>query len=126
MALCKVTVCDITNFPQEETKPSNMKLKNSKWLNADFQAHIELLPIPLIKATSGKLEECNIIKIKMRRDPASATSETYELKFQTYENGKPEEFLEMMKDFKTNTDRTGTTSATGKFSSYLQCYAGNL
>ena len=49
----------------------------------------------------------------MRRDPTSATSDTYELKVQTFENGKPEEFLKMMKDFKTETDGTGTTSATG-------------
>ena len=50
----------------------------------------------------------------MRRDPESAASDTYELKFQTFENVKPEEFLKMMKDFKTETDGTGTTSATGE------------
>ena len=48
----------------------------------------------------------------MRQDPSSATSKTYELKFPMFENGKPEEFLQMMKDFKIVTDRTGTTSAT--------------
>ena len=47
----------------------------------------------------------------MRQDPASAASKTYELKVQMFENGKPEEFLQMMKDFKTGTDGTGTTSA---------------
>ena len=50
----------------------------------------------------------------MRRDPESAASDTYELKFQTFENVKPEEFLQMINDFKTETDETGTTSATGK------------
>ena len=50
----------------------------------------------------------------MRRCPASATCGTYELKFPTLENVKPEEFLQMMKDFKTGTDRTGTTSTTGE------------
>ena len=50
----------------------------------------------------------------MRRYRASAASETYKLKVQTIENGEPEEFLQMMKDFKTNIDGTGTTSAPGK------------
>ena len=50
----------------------------------------------------------------MRRHPASATSETYELKIKTFENGKPEELIQMMKDFNTATDRTGTTSDNGK------------
>ena len=50
----------------------------------------------------------------MRQDPASAASETYKLKLQMFENGKPEEFLQLMKDFKAVTDGTGTTSAPGK------------
>ena len=50
----------------------------------------------------------------MRQDPASTTSETYELKVQTFENGKPEEFLHMMKDFKTGIDGKATLSATRK------------
>ena len=49
----------------------------------------------------------------MRQDPASAASKTYKLKVQTFENGKPEEFLQMMKEFKTGTDGTGTTYAPG-------------
>ena len=80
-----------------------MKLGNNKWLNADVQARIEPPSIPIIKATEGKVEERNIINIKMRLDLASAASDTYELKAQTFENGKPEEFLQMTKDFKTAT-----------------------
>ena len=45
----------------------------------------------------------------MRQDPSSATSKTYELKFPMFKNGKPEEFLQMMKYFNTATDGTGTT-----------------
>ena len=91
-----------------------MKIGNNRWLNTDVQARIETPPIPLIKATSEKVDECNIIKIKMRQDPASSTFKTYELKFQTFENGKPVDFLQTMKNFKTTTDGKGTTSATGK------------
>ena len=50
----------------------------------------------------------------MRQNPASETSETYMLKVQTLENGKPEELLQTMKDFNTGIDGTGTTSATEK------------
>ena len=31
-----------------------------------------------------------------------------------FDNDKPEEFLQIMKEFKTTTDRTGTSSATRK------------
>ena len=86
-------MCDITTTPQVETISSNMKLVNNKWLNADVQAHIEPPPILLIKATSVKMEKFNIININMRQDPAWTASETYELKVQTFENDKQEEFL---------------------------------
>ena len=50
----------------------------------------------------------------MRQDPASDTFKTYNIKAQTFKHFKPEDFLQMMKDFKTATDRTKTTSSTGK------------
>ena len=74
-----------------------MKLGNKKWLNADVQARIEPPTTPLIKEMTEKVEEYNIIKIKMCWDPELAKSETYGLKVQTFENGKPEEFLTIMK-----------------------------
>ena len=45
---------------------------------------------------------------------ASSTSETYELKVQTFKIFKPEEFLKTMKDFRITTDGTGTTPANRK------------
>ena len=91
-----------------------MKLENNKGINVDAQECIEPNPTPLIKETNRKTEEKNIIDINMRRYPTSATSNTYNLKAQTFENGKPEEFLQMTKDSKTAVDGTGTTSVTGK------------
>ena len=104
---------------------SNMNLGNNRWINLDVQACTEPPPIPLIKATNGKTEETDIIRIKICRGPASATFNTYKLKVQMFENGKPEEFLQMMKDFKTGIDRTATTYATVKFNFYAKLYAGN-
>ena len=91
-----------------------MKLGNNRWINADVQAHTKPPSIPLIRSETENLEECNIFKIKMRRDPASATSKTYKLKFPTFKNIKPEEFLQITKDFKIKIDGTGTTPTNGK------------
>ena len=91
-----------------------MKLRNTKWLHGDVQELINPPPIPLIGESTEKLEEFNIINIRMLLYPALATSKTYELKVPTFENGKPEGFLQMMKYPKTTTNRTGTTSATRK------------
>ena len=41
-------------------------------------------------------------------------SETYELKIVTFEHGQPEEFLQLMKNFKRAVDGTGNTTAAGK------------
>ena len=91
-----------------------MKLGNNMFPNVDVQARIEPPPIPLIGAATEKVKGFNTIKINMLRGLASATSETYTLKIPTFKNVKPEEFLQMVKDFKTATDVTGTMSTTGK------------
>ena len=67
-----------------------MNLSNPNYISAYFQAHIYPQSIPLIMAVTKNDKECEIINIKMRRDPASATSKTYNLKFPTFENVKPE------------------------------------
>ena len=65
-----------------------MNLGNPNWLSADFQACIEPSPILLKRASPGTVKEFDIIKINMRRDPAFATSDTYELKIAKFKNGK--------------------------------------
>ena len=47
----------------------------------------------------------------MRQDPASSTSDVYELKIAMFENSKPEEFLKMMKNIKKEVNGTGSTDA---------------
>ena len=66
------------------------------------------------------------MKIKIRQDPASATSKNYKLKFPTFETGKLEEILHMMKDFKTTTDGTYITYANRKSPFYVLFYVGRL
>ena len=50
----------------------------------------------------------------MRQSPSNADPETYKLKITTFENGKPEESLAVMKNFTTAIDRTGTMFAGDK------------
>ena len=77
-------------------------------------------------AVIEKVAECNITRIKILQDTESVTSKNYKLKVLMSKNGKPEDFLQMMKEFKTATDGTGTTYATVKPTSYVLCYAGRL
>ena len=50
----------------------------------------------------------------MRWYPFDDESETYKHKIAMFENGQPEKFRALMKNFKTAIDGTGTTSAAGK------------
>ena len=73
----------------------------------------------------NKEKAINIIKVKMRQNPASSASETYKLKMSTFKNSQPEGFLMLLKNFRTVINRTGTTSVTG-ITNYLQkCYVDN-
>ena len=64
-------------------------------------------------AVIEKVAECNITRIKILQDTESVTSKNYKLKVLMSKNGKPEDFLQTIKDFKTTTDGTEPTSATG-------------
>ena len=55
----------------------------------------------------------------MRQNPSDVASETYKLKIATFEHGQPEEFLEIVNNFKRTIDGTGTTMAAGKIN-YLR------
>ena len=96
-----------------------MKLGKPNWLSVGVQARINPPPIPLKRAAPETVKECDIINIKMQWYPARATSDTNDLEINMFENGKPEYFLKIMKNFKTAIDATGATSAAGKIN-YLR------
>ena len=52
----------------------------------------------------------NIIKIKIQCNPSSATSETYNLKMDIFNNIQPEEFIVLLNSFKEAIDGTGSTT----------------
>ena len=86
---------------------------NTNCISADVQADIEPPPIPLIKVELEEEKASDIIRINMRWNPKLSASEMYKLKISTFKNGKPEEFLALMNNFKNAIDRTGTTSMSG-------------
>ena len=49
-----------------------------------------------------------LCKIKLRRDPTSEKSDMYESKTALFDNGKPEEFLLFVQNFKMMIDASGT------------------
>ena len=54
-------------------------------------ACVELPPTPFIKTEQVLFKkERYYINLKLLRDPASETSETYEIKLALFKNGKPE------------------------------------
>ena len=57
------------------------------------QAHVEPPSIPPIKGNYDGKSEKYFIKLKLRRDPTSSTSEQYEFRMYLFDNGDPEEFL---------------------------------
>ena len=51
---------------------------------------------------------CDIIKVKMRRNPVSSGSETYNFKMKFFENGSPEELLKFPINVNNSIEGTGT------------------
>ena len=78
------------------------------WNLVTNPAHVKPPPISLIKEKcNGKSDEY-IVKIKLRRDPTSSTSDLYEFKMSLFDHGEPEEFLLFIRNFNMNIEATGT------------------
>ena len=72
------------------------------------QAYVEPLQIPIIKETCvGKSDKC-FIKMKFRRDPTSITPDLYEFSMSIFDDGDPEEFLLLMRNFNMTLASSGT------------------
>ena len=48
--------------------------------------------------------------VVIRRNPSRATLETYKVNMSNFDDGKPKEFLALLRNRKIATDRTGMTS----------------
>ena len=85
-------------------------MKNVGWLSSDMQASIELPPIPIFKLEV--YDDCTtyIIKVNVRRNPSSAASKTYNVNMNTFDDGQPEKFRSLLRNFNIATDGTRTTT----------------
>ena len=59
------------------------------WLSGDMQARIETLTIPLIMLEVDDDRTTHIIIVKMRWNPSSSASETYNVILNTFNDGQP-------------------------------------
>ena len=73
----------------------------------------------LVRKEPNEVDNYDITKINMRQNPSNAEWEMYELKIIIFEHGQPEEFLQLVKNFKRAVDGTGTKMAAGKIN-YLR------
>ena len=62
------------------------------WITGMTHPHVEPLPIPIIQEVYDGKSHKDFVKLKLRRDPTSSTSELYEFLMSLFDNGKPEEF----------------------------------
>ena len=70
---------------------------NPNWMSSGIQAQIKTLQITFIKSSAEEERASNIIKVRIRLNPESETSETsemsetYSLKIAIFENCQPED-----------------------------------
>ena len=113
--LFKATTCDDTTLCYSILRHTITKIdQNANWLSADAQTRIDPIPIQLINVEPKEELASNTIKVKMRRNPAMDTSETYNINMYKFEVYQPEEFLALLKNFRVAIDGTGTTSPPGQ------------
>ena len=78
----KFTTCGFSMVFQDKPKDDPQYIKNKinpNWLSAYVQAQMQPPPIPLSEKEDTEDCQTNIVKVKMRCNTESATSETYEL-----------------------------------------------
>ena len=94
-----------------------MKNVSSKkwWMTETTQPSIEPPSISLIKEKHNGKSEKVFVRIKLRRDPTSPTSDLYEFKIYFSDNGEPEEYLLFVRNFNMTLAASGTLGTGAKF-----------
>ena len=76
--------------------------------------HVETPAIPLIQETCDGKSDKYFVKLKLRRDHISSTSELYYFKMSLFEKGDPGEFLLLVRNFNMNLAASGMLEAGAK------------
>ena len=85
------------------------------WMKVMTQPHVEPPTIPLIKENHNGKADKDSVKLKLRRDPTSPTSDLHEFKMSLFDNGDPEEFLLFFSNFNMTLTESGMLEADAKF-----------
>ena len=82
---------------------------HKKGWNVDINsAHVEPLPITLVKEISTGKSYGDYVKLEFHRDPTSSTSNLYELLMYLFYHGELEEFLLFVQNFQMTLSATVT------------------
>ena len=73
---------------------------NKVWGEDTNPVHVEPPSIPLVKSTSTSKSDGNHVKLNLRRDTTSSTSDLYEFRMSLFDHGEPYEFLFFVRYFK--------------------------
>ena len=65
----------------------NKILSKKRFMTGTTQPHVDPPPITLIKENHDGKSEKYFVKLKLRRDPTSPTSDIYEFKMSLFDNG---------------------------------------
>ena len=84
------------------------------WMTGMTHPHVEPPPIPLIQETYDGNPDKDLVKLKLRRDPTSSTSDLYEFKISLFDNGEPEEFFLFVRNFNMSLVASGTLEVGAK------------
>ena len=86
--------------------------------------HMEPPPTPLIKSKHSDKSDKYFVKMILRRDPTSATSDLYELKMALFDNGNLGEFLLFSSNFNMTLAESRTLGADTKVQYFCTLVCG--
>ena len=99
-------------------------MNNLGWIRSDMQARIDPPPIPLVKLVLDYDRTTHIIKVKMRINPSSAISETYNVNMKMFGDVQLEGLLSLLRNFKIATYGNGTTTPSGRNNHLFTMFCG--
>ena len=76
--------------------------------------HMEPPPTPLVKSKHNDKSDKDFVKLKLCRDPKSEKLDLYKFKMDLLENGKPEEFLLLIRNFNMTLKASRRTKTSAK------------
>ena len=80
-----------------KSKSKSKKSKHSLQVKRHKKLILTKLPIPFKEYKAPELDKSNSIEFEVRTDPNDDDSQTYKMRIETFEKGKPKHYLEHYK-----------------------------